>query len=66
MIIFFDWDESAGSNGPQDGEADHTGIVEKVENGYVYTIEGNCSDSCKEKKYEVGWYEILGYGVPAY
>lgn len=29
-IIFFDWDNK-GSSGPQDGESDHVGIVEKVE-----------------------------------
>ena len=44
MIIFFDWDNKGGS-GPQDGESDHTGIVEKVEDGIVYTIEGNSSES---------------------
>jgi hypothetical protein len=65
MIIFFDWDNKAGS-GPQDGQSDHTGIVEKVENGRVYTIEGNTSDSCAERSYPVGYYEILGYGIPAY
>ena len=37
MIVFFDWDNPNGSSGPQDGEADHTGIVERVENGIVYT-----------------------------
>lgn len=66
MIIFFDWDSPNGSSGPQDGLADHTGIVEKVEDGYVYTVEGNSGDSCREKKYSVGYYEILGYGIPAY
>jgi hypothetical protein len=65
MIIFFDWDNKGGS-GPQDGQSDHTGIVEKVENGRVYTIEGNTSDSCAERSYPVGYYEILGYGIPAY
>ena len=65
MIIFFDWD-NRGSSGPQDGEADHVGIVEKCENGIVYTIEGNSGDSCRQNQYPVGHYEILGYGVPAY
>ena len=65
MIIFFDWDNKGGS-GPQDGLSDHTGIVEKVENGVVYTIEGNSSDSCRENHYVIGHYEILGYGIPAY
>ena len=62
MIIFFDWDNKGGS-GPQDGESDHTGIVEKVEDGIVYTVEGNSGDSCRERSYPVGYYEILGYGV---
>ena len=66
MIIFFDWDDPDGSAGPQDGWADHTGIVERVENGIVYTVEGNSGDSCRENHYPVGHYEILGYGVPAY
>ena len=66
MIIFFDWDSPNGSSGPQDGESDHTGIVEKVENGYAYTVKGNSGDSCRENRYPVGYYEILGYGIPAY
>ena len=65
MIIFFDWDNK-GSSGPQDGQADHVGIVQKVENGIVYTIEGNSGDSCRVNQYPVGHYEILGYGVVAY
>lgn len=65
MIIFFDWDNK-GQSGPQDGLADHVGIVEKVENGIVYTVEGNYGDRCKINEYEIGHYEILGYGVPQY
>lgn len=62
-IIFFDWYEAGVG---QDGERDHVGIVEKVENGYVYTIEGNSGDKCIQRRYPVGWYEINGYGLPAY
>ena len=65
QIIFFDWDNK-GSSGPQDGQSDHTGIVQKVENGKVYTVEGNSSDSCRVNEYSIGYYEILGYGAPAY
>ncbi|MEG0751078.1 MAG: CHAP domain-containing protein [Oscillospiraceae bacterium] len=65
-IIFFDWDAPNGSSGPQDGESDHTGIVEKVENGRIYTVEGNSGDSCRQKDYPLGYYEVLGYGCPAY
>ena len=64
MIIFFDWDKSA-TRGP-DGRSDHVGIVEKVESGRVYTIEGNSGDACKQRSYPLGHYEILGYGIPAY
>ena len=66
MVIFFDWDSPDGSSGPQDGLSDHTGIVQKVENGIVYTVEGNSGDSVRQKQYSVGYYEILGYGVPQY
>lgn len=66
MIIFFDWDSPDGSSGPQDGLSDHVGIVEKVENGRVYTVEGNSGDSCRQNSYPLGHYEILGYGIPAY
>ena len=59
MIIFFDWDDENG----QDGLSDHTGIVEKVENGRVYTIEGNSGDSVRQNSYPVGHYEVLGYGI---
>ena len=64
-IIYFDWNNKGGS-GPQDGLADHVGIVEKVENGIVYTVEGNSGDSCRERQYSIGHYEIYGYGTPAY
>ena len=57
MIIFFDWEYDG-----LDGSGDHTGIVEKVENGTVYTVEGNSGDACCENTYSVGCYEILGYG----
>ena len=62
MIIFFDWLE----NGTQDGSPDHVGIVEKVENGRVYTIEGNSGNACQQNSYPIGYFEILGYGVPKY
>ena len=65
MIIFFDWDDP--ENGGQDGVTDHVGIVSHVENGTIYTIEGNSiGDSCMERTRTVGDYQIMGYGVPVY
>ena len=57
-LIFFDW----GS----DGSIDHVGIVEKCENGTVYTVEGNSGDACKQQNYPIGSSSIYGYGVPQY
>ena len=54
-IIFFT------SNG-----ASHTGIVVKSENGKVYTIEGNTSNKCAQRSYNLDYYTITGYGVPEY
>ena len=58
MIIFFDWEG--------DGETDHVGIVERCENGIVYTVEGNSGDACRQRSYPVGSSSIYGYGIPAY
>lgn len=57
-IIFFDWQGN--------GDVDHVGIVESVVNGTVYTIEGNSGDTCRRNSYPIGYYEIYGYGIPAY
>ena len=58
MLIFFDW-------ATHDGVPDHVGIVEKVENGMVYTVEGNSRDMCRQKQYALGSGVILGYGMAA-
>ena len=42
------------------------GIVEKVEDGKVYTIEGNSNDSCQENSYDINSTVIQGYGTPMY
>ena len=57
-IIFFDWDG--------DGYGNHVGIVESSDETYVYTIEGNTSDSCKRRTYFLHSTVIMGYGIPAY
>lgn len=51
--ILFDWDK--------DGSPDHVGIVEKVENGRVHTIEGNSSDRVSRNSYDLGSTKIDGY-----
>ena len=57
-IIFFDW--------ASDGLADHIGIVEKVEDGLIHTVEGNIDDVCAERRYTLGLAPVYGFGSPAY
>lgn len=57
-IIYFD-------NEPN-GVPNHVGIVEKVENGVVYTIEGNKNNQCQKCSYSLNQSTIMGYGVPDY
>lgn len=54
-LIFFDWQ--------QDGISDHVGIVEKVENNIIYTVEGNSSNQCKQNAYSVNNNIIYGYAT---
>lgn len=56
MLIFFKW------YGSDSLIADHVGIVEKVEGGKIYTIEGNSGDMVRRKSYPIRYGEILGYG----
>lgn len=53
--IMFDWQG--------DGKSDHIGIVEKVENGKVITIEGNSSNRVKRNSYSLGSRNIMGYVI---
>ena len=42
-------------------QVSHTGIVSKVENGKVYTIEGNASNKVVERSYSLNDSRITGY-----
>lgn len=44
----------------------HTGIVEKVESGIIYTIEGNTDNKVERRRYTLDYNEIAGYGRPYY
>lgn len=57
-LIFYDWEN--------DGIADHVGIVERVENGLIYSIEGNVDDRCIENSHYTGTPSIYGFGLPQY
>ena len=66
VIVFYDSSRSSYA---------HTGIVEKVSGGKVYTIEGNTSSASgvvdnggavARKSYSLTYSRIAGYGRPAY
>ena len=42
------------------------GIVEKVEDGMIYTVEGNYEDECSKASYLLSDIGIAGIGVCTY
>lgn len=58
-IIFFVWKK--GESTP-----DHVGLVEKVEDSVVHTIEGNRSDKVQRFEYDLNSWQIYGYATPNY
>ena len=59
-LIFFDWKDSKTNK--RDGAADHIGIVERVSDTTVYTIEGNSGRAVSRQEYALDSKDILGYG----
>lgn len=61
-ILYYDWDSS--------GDADHVGIVEKSENGFLTVIEGNNgnypNDRVRRRKINSESSLIFGYARPKY
>lgn len=71
-IVFFNWNNA-------NELIDHVAFVEKYENGYVYTIEGNVGGNSSmsraqkakvrkvvQRKYKKNSLHLYGYGVPKY
>lgn len=63
-FIFYDWQDTG--SGDNKGNSDHVGIVEKVVDGVITVIEGNCSNAVKRRTLKVNGKYIRGYGVPKY
>ena len=64
-IITYNWDDGTQ---PNDGFADHIGIVEKVEGNTITTIEGNTGNGgvVARKTLQVANGNIRGYAKPKY
>ncbi len=59
-LIFFDWD--ADPTPDYKDAAEHVGVVCRIENGRVYTIEGNSNGRVAQRSYPLDDPCILGYG----
>lgn len=62
-LILFNWDDMTQ---PNDGEADHIGIVEQVNGNTIICIEGNYNNKVGRRTINVGWGYIRGYARPKY
>lgn len=62
-IIVFNWDDNTQ---PNDGFADHIGIVEAINGKTITTIEGNSNNAVRRCYYTVGDGNIRGYARPKY
>ena len=59
-LIFYSWGRGNGSS------PDHIGIIDKVDNNLITTIEGNYSDSVKQRTININDDCILGFGDMSY
>ena len=62
-IIFYNWDDSSQ---PNDGYADHVGIVESVAGYTITVIEGNMNERVGRRNIRIGHGNIRGYARPRY
>ena len=62
-IICYNWDDDTQ---PNDGWADHIGMVEAVNGRQITVIEGNCDHAVRRMILPVGAGNIRGYARPKY
>lgn len=62
-IILYNWGDKTQ---PNDGHADHIGVVESVSNGQITVIEGNKGEAVARRVLSVGNGYIRGYAAPKY
>lgn len=63
-LVFYDWDDSGV--GDNKGVSDHVGIVSAVFSGSFNVVEGNYSDSVKQRTMSRNGKFIRGFGRPDY
>ena len=61
-ILFFDWDNAWNGNLQVRFKPHHIGIVQRVEDGMIVTIEGNTGDKVGENRFELNDCRVIGFG----
>lgn len=62
-IVLYNWDDRTQ---PNDGAADHIGIVEQVIGTTITVIEGNKNEKVDRRSFNIGWGYIRGFARPRY
>lgn len=66
-IIYFAWSDGANyKTTDYKADVDHVGVVEKVENGNIYAIEGNNGNNVNRRTIAVNGRYIRGFATPDY
>lgn len=63
-VIFYDWQD--GGNGDDTGSSDHVGVIVDVYSSSFNVVEGNYSDSVKQRTMSRNARYIRGFGRPDY
>ena len=60
-LIIFSWNSDWSGDPYEEAGHDHIGIVQRSENGTIYTIEGNSSNAVREKEYSVNDCKVSAF-----
>ena len=64
-LVLYDWEDGKNYASTDDqGRADHVGMTEKVENGIIVVIEGNCGDQVARRNLKINGRYIRGFCCP--
>ena len=64
-LVIYDWQDGKDySTTDNQGKADHVGMTEKVENGIIVVIEGNCGNQVARRSLKINGRYIRGFCCP--
>ena len=64
-LVIYDWQDGKDyATTDNQGKADHVGMTEKVENGIIVVIEGNCGNQVARRSLKINGRYIRGFCCP--